>query len=471
MPSLDNALLWLSAAELRALFLARQVSPTELVAALRERIAAIEPIVNAFSALCLDEADASARAAERAYGRGVAVRPLEGIPVAVKDFFDTAGVQTAVGSSILRGRIPSRDSEVVRRLRAAGALVIGKTATHEFGWGITTDSPHFGPTHNPWALDRVPGGSSGGSAVALAAGLVTLAVGSDTGGSIRIPAAFCGVVGMKPTWGRVSCDGAFPLAPSLDHPGSMARTPGDARRLLDVLAGDEPPATKAARTTLRGTCVGVCPDLMLVPLRAAQRAAYDAAEQALRELGAQVTEVRLEHTDRIVPTFATIQQAEALHSHRRAGFYPARRDEYGADVRARLDGAQAVTLDSYLDAQNERRHIARRFARLFEQIDVLMTPVSSTSPVLIGETAAPDAEGGEHPLRDLVMPYTVPQDLLGLPACAVRAGFDELGVPVAVQITGAFGRDDLVLETSGALYAATASLQRRWPHVHPPPGR
>jgi aspartyl-tRNA(Asn)/glutamyl-tRNA(Gln) amidotransferase subunit A len=462
MSSTNANLAFRPALSLLAAYVAREASPVEVLRAVADQIAATQPIVNAFTALCLDEAQTAAAAAERAYRSGAALRPLEGIPVAVKDFFDTVGMRTAVGSSIFRDRVPATDAEAVRRVREAGGIVIGKTATHEFGWGITTDSASFGPTHNPWAPELVAGGSSGGSAVALATGQTVLAIGSDTGGSIRIPAAFCGVVGMKPTWGRVSCSGAFPLAPSLDHPGAMARTPGDAGLLLDVLAGVSPRARRPA-SSLDGIRVGLCSDLHLVALPDAQQDAFAAAEKTVRSLGAEMREVRLPDADRIVPTFATIQQAEALHVHRRAGLWPARAAEYGEDVRGRLRGAETVGLADYLDALEERRQIAWRFATVFAEVDVILTPVAAAGPVPIGETTARAVDGAQVPLRDLVMPYTVPQDLAGLPACAVRAGFDESGLPVAVQFTGAVGADDLVLDVAAALHAATADIQDHWP--------
>jgi aspartyl-tRNA(Asn)/glutamyl-tRNA(Gln) amidotransferase subunit A len=460
-----------SAAELSAALRARELSPTELIEATARRIEAVQPALNAFTTLCLDQALAAARDADCAFAPGGAPRPLEGLPIAVKDFFDTAGVRTTVGSSIFANRVPAADAEAVRRVREAGAIIVGKSATHEFGWGITTDSAAFGPTHNPWALERVAGGSSGGSAVALATGQAALAIGSDTGGSIRIPAAFCGVVGMKPTWGRVSCDGAFPLAPSLDHPGAMARTPADAALLLDVLSGATAAGDPAPAAPPHAIRVGICPDLdlELVALPADLRRARDDAEAALRGLGVEVREVRMPHAEDILPTFATIQQAEALHTHRRAGLYPAHAGEYGADVLARLRGAEAVGLDDLLDALERRRTIARRFAALFEQVDVLLTPVAGAAPVPIGETLAPAADGTIVPLRDLVMPFTVPQDLAGLPACAVRAGFDALGLPVGVQVTGPVGADGPVLEIAQALFAATPAVQAPWPSLPPVP--
>src|SRR4051794_22897566 len=220
-----------SAVELRAKFLRRELSPVELIDQ-----AATRPELGAFITLDLDEARAQAKAADRAYKRGDA-RPLEGLTLGVKDLFDTAGLRTTYGSRIFSGHVPARDAWAVKRAKDAGAIVVGKTVTHEFAWGITTVNPHFELVRNPHGPDRVPGGSSGGSAVALATGQVALALGTDTGGSIRIPASFCGISGLKPTFARISTEGVYPLARSLDHAGPMARTPQDVKLFFEALAG------------------------------------------------------------------------------------------------------------------------------------------------------------------------------------------------------------------------------------------
>ena len=266
----------LGAGELLDAFRGRTVSPVEVVGRIAERIDAVDRLVGGFTTLCLDRARVEARQAERAWAQGDA-RPLEGVPLGVKDLFDSEGVRTSYGSPMFATHIPERDAEALRRARAAGAILIGKTQTHEFAWGISSVNELTGSTHNPWALDRISGGSSGGSAVALAADEVPLALGSDTGGSIRVPSSLCGVVGLKPTYGRVSLTGVWPLAPSLDHPGPMARTPADAALLLEAIAGIDPadPSTEDVPLGdlrgelprgLTGLTVGVCPDLELVEL-------------------------------------------------------------------------------------------------------------------------------------------------------------------------------------------------------------
>jgi aspartyl-tRNA(Asn)/glutamyl-tRNA(Gln) amidotransferase subunit A len=440
---------------------------------LAARIAAVDHLVGGFTALCLERAREEARASEAAWARGNA-RPLEGIPFGVKDLFDSEGVRTAYGSPMFASNVPGRDAEAVRRARAAGAILVGKTQTHEFAWGITSVNEALGSAHNPWAVERFAGGSSGGSAVVLAAGEVPLALGSDTGGSIRVPAAFCGVVGLKPTYGRISAAGAWPLARSLDHPGPMARSPADAALLLEAIAGpdDADPATadvplgdvaRELRRGLAGLVVGVCSDLELVPLAPDVREVFDRAVRTVEEAGARLVEVALPEAGLVFPSFRTIQAAEALDTHRRAGLYPARRDEYtGADVLERLDAAADVTVEMYLQASADRQRVRAGFARLFRSCDVLITPVGAGPPLVIGEETVMHA-GRELTFRELVMTYTTPQDLTGLPACAVRAGFDALGIPVGVQFTAPQWHESAVLRAAHAFYEATPHVQSRRP--------
>jgi aspartyl-tRNA(Asn)/glutamyl-tRNA(Gln) amidotransferase subunit A len=425
--------------------------------------------------LCLERARAEAAEAERAYLRGAAARPLAGVPFAVKDLFDSGGVRTTYGSPMFSDHVPGADAEAVRRARLAGAVLIGKTQTHEFAWGITSVNELLGTSRNPWATDRISGGSSGGSAVALASHQVTLALGSDTGGSIRVPSAFCGTVGFKPTYGRVSLSGVWPLARTLDHPGPMARTPADAALLLEAIAGHDPndPATEdvplgdvegALARGLDGVTVGLCPDLHLVPLAPDISAVFDEATGTVRALAGRVEEVAFPEGGLVYETFGVTQRAEALFTHTEAGLYPARADEYGRDVRGRLERAEHDTVHDYLRAARDRQRLRAGFARVFRQVDVLVTPVSAGSPVPIGEEALVHL-GETIEFRELVMSYTVPQDLAGLPTCVVRAGFDALGIPVGIQLTGPPWADATVLGAAQAFYAATEAVQASWPDV------
>jgi aspartyl-tRNA(Asn)/glutamyl-tRNA(Gln) amidotransferase subunit A len=455
----------LSAQQLLDAYRADTLSPVEVVDALLARIAAHDAELGSFNTVCADRARQEAGAAERACRTGAPMGALAGVPFAVKDLFDSAEVRTTYGSPMFASHVPREDAAAVRRVREAGAIMLGKTQTHEFAWGITSVNELMGTSHNPWRLERMSGGSSGGSAVALAAGFVPLAIGSDTGGSIRVPSGFCGTVGLKPTYGRISTAGVWPLAPSLDHAGAMARTPADAALLLGAM--DVPGRAPDAHAGLRGVTVGVCPNLHPVSLAPDVQAAFDAAVASVAELGAEVVELSLAGVETIHPAFGVIQRAEALHSHSSAGLWPGRRDEYGTDVRGRLESAERVTLPDYLAATATRERMRTATAALFERADVLLTPVAAGSPLPIGEERVMHG-GSEIEFRDLVMPYTVPQDLLGLPTCTVRAGFDELGIPVGVQFTGRRWGESAAISAAQALFEATPALQRRRPPS--PPG-
>jgi aspartyl-tRNA(Asn)/glutamyl-tRNA(Gln) amidotransferase subunit A len=459
----------LSARELLSGYRERRLSPVEVVKALGARIEELNPELGAFTTLCLERALDEARRAEEQYARGEAAGALTGVPFGVKDLFDSEGVRTTYGSPMFDGHVPGADAEAVRRARDAGAILVGKTQTHEFAWGITSVNLLMGTSRNPWDPSRMSGGSSGGSAVALAAHLVPLALGSDTGGSIRVPSGYCGTVGLKPTWGRISAAGVFPLARSLDHPGPMARTPADAALLLAATAGrdERDPATEDVpvgdvETGLAGVQVGLCPDLHLVPLAPDVDSAFAATVEAVEGLGAELVEVEFPGAERLYDTFGVIQRAEALFSHTQAGLFPARRDEYGKDVLGRLELATAVELSDYLAASAERQRARATFADVFRRVDVLLTPVAAASPLPIGEERTLHL-GVEREFREIVMSYTVPQDLTGLPACTVRIGFDELGIPVGAQFTGPPWAEARVLGAAQTLFDATPSIQQRRP--------
>jgi aspartyl-tRNA(Asn)/glutamyl-tRNA(Gln) amidotransferase subunit A len=452
----------LSAGQLLQAYRARSLSPVEVLDALADRIERLGPGLGAFTTLCLERAREEAVAAEALYRQGGEARPLEGVPFGVKDLFDTAEVRTTYGSPMFSDHVPEHDAEAVRRARAAGAILVGKTQTHEFAWGITSVNQLMGTSRNPWALDRISGGSSGGSAVALAADLVPLALGSDTGGSIRVPSSFCGTVGLKPTYGRIALEGIFPLARSLDHPGPMARNPADAALLFGVLV-DEAPAA-ASPDGLRGVRIALCPDMHLTPLTPEVETAYRDAADAAAHAGAELVEVPLPEAAGAYQAFGAVQRCEALRTHTEAGLWPARRAEYGADVLGRLEMATNTTLSDYLKGIAWRERLRAGLLRVFAQVDLLLTPVTAGPPSPIGQERVMHL-GEEIEFRELVMSYTVPQDLTGLPACTVRAGFDELGVPTAVQFTGPAWSEWRVLSAAHALYEATSDVQARRPDL------
>lgn len=466
----------LGATGLRDRYARRDISPREVVDALARRIEQTDPYVRAFTTLTLDRAlrDADARTAELA--RGDRLGPLHGIPVAVKELFDVGGAVTTYGSAIFADHRPVRDAAAVQALRQAGAIVMGLTRSHEFGWGITTQHPVLGGTRNPWDLSRVPGGSSGGSAAALATGMVPLALGTDTGGSIRIPAGYCGVAGLKPSYGRISAAGVVPLAPSLDHPGPMARTSADLGLAFLALTEEMPGAgglgergmidAAEAAGKLAGLGAGIVPDLHLTPLAPDHRKIFDRAVTAIEGAGAIIRELGVADAGELRPAFAAIQMAEAHHVHHRIlGLFPGRAAAYGADVRRRLEMAADVTLDQYLTASDGARRARREFASLLRQSDVLITPVAGGGPSLIASPDTSRAGGHEVAFRDLVMDYTVPQNLTGLPACVIPAGFDDDGIPVGLQVTAGPGGDLTALRVAAGLEAVLSPGPRQWPDV------
>ncbi|HVL94308.1 MAG TPA: amidase [Solirubrobacteraceae bacterium] len=389
----------MTAGELLAAFASRERSPVEVLEECAARIASADAQLGAFAALCLDRARAEAQAAEGAWRRGEPTGPLCGLPLAVKDVFDTAGVETACGSAILAGRVPARDAEAVRRARAAGAILIGKTRTHEFAWGYAMTGAHGEPlTRNPRDPERMPGGSSGGSAAALAAGMAVLALGTDTGGSIRLPAAWCGVCGHKPTFGLVPMDGVWPLAPSLDHAGPMALTPGDCALLLHALGG---PAPAPLPDELRIGGAALLPD--------AQRTAR---------------------------VYRALLASEALAVHRRAGLWPARAADYTPAVRRQAERAESAALG---DAPAERERLRAELSEVFAAVDLIVSPVAAVAPPRWDEPVD---------LREAVTPHLALQDLLGLPACAL---------PTGEQVTGPPGSDALVLAYAETRLAGDAA--------------
>ncbi|PWU24204.1 MAG: amidase [Candidatus Rokuibacteriota bacterium] len=346
----------------------------------------------------------------------------------------------------------------MRLLRSAGAILVGKPTTHEFAWGVTGCNPHFKTGRNPWKRELVAGGSSASSATALAADEVPLALGSDTGGSIRIPAGFCGVTGLKPTYGLVSTAGVFPLAQSLDHVGPLARTPADLRLALGVLA----PQKRRPAREVRGLRIGVCAaPAGIEPAPAVPHAVEDTAA-ALAAVGCFTEEVAFEADDRARRAFAVIQQVEALSLHTAAGLWPSCRNEYGADVAGRLEAAEAVGREDYVAAMIEREALRSRVDRVFDRFDLLVTPISPSPPVEWGPEEL-DHLGERRAIRDLVLPVTSPINLAGVPACALRAAFHDGGVPVGVQLVGPRGSDETLLATASALHEATPELQRRRP--------
>ncbi len=458
----EKELAYSSIAEIARFFRVGKLSPVELTDVLLKRIERLTPKLNVFITVTAEVARTQAKKAEaelcvtRRRKTRVDRGPLHGIPISLKDNICTAGVRTTAGSRILSGFFPENDALVVTRLKQAGAVLLGKTNLHEFAYGVTNNNPHFGAAHNPWDISRIPGGSSGGSAAAVAAGLCFGSVGTDTGGSIRIPAALCGVVGLKPTIHRVDESGVIPLSPSLDCVGPLARSAEDAAILFQTLvvrSTDKPSRSsgrKAAMPKLKvlnKVRVGVPREFFFEAISADVEKAFEHSLQCVRRLGAKTVDVSiplLSHTER---AGNRIGWAEATHYHQQSGWFPSRASEYGEDVRARLDAGTKVTATEYLEALDQQKHFIEQLRSVMEsaEIDALIVPTTPIAAPLIGEESTRVAEV-DHPTRALLLRLNRPANLAGVPAISVPCGFTPAGLPVGVQFIGAANSEEVLLE-------------------------
>jgi aspartyl-tRNA(Asn)/glutamyl-tRNA(Gln) amidotransferase subunit A len=454
---------WLSVAELSDLIRSRQVSPLEVTEAYLTRIDQLNPRLNAYITVMADGAVEAARRAEAEITSGTYRGPLHGVPLGIKDLLDVAGVPNTMGSSILRDNLPATDATAVAKLADQGAIIVGKHNLHEFAFGITSENPHYGVVRNPWNTDRVPGGSSGGTAAAVAAGLCVAGLGSDTGASIRAPAAWCGVVGLKPTYGRVSRAGALPLAWSLDHIGPIARTVRDCAIIMQAIAGHDaldpgssaeavPDFTSDLDRPLHGLRVGVPRDYFFEVIEPEVDGIVRAAVQVLESLGASVREVSLPHVTHAQVAGNVIMSSEAATWH--ATWLRERPGDYGADVLARIRGGLLVRATEYLASQQMRTLIQRDFAEAFAEVDVVVGPTVPIVAPPIGRTTEPGGALNMAP-RSIANRATVPCNLTGMPAISVPCGFADDGMPVGLQIMGAAFAEPLVLRVAAAYEAAT----------------
>jgi len=455
--------------EVAAQVAARSLSPVDLVAACLERIEQFDGSVRSFVSVQADQAIAAAQDAEREIGSGSYRGPLHGIPIAIKDIVDVSGLPTRAGSALLANEAPaSRDAAVVTRLKAAGAILIGKTTTHEFAFSVFTP-----PTRNPWDLDRVPGGSSGGSAAAVAAGMAFAAIGTDTGGSIRIPAACCGVTGLKPSYGRVPKSGIVPLSWSLDHAGPIARRVEDTAAFLQVIAGsdDDDPSSAPAPAPdysadinlgLGGLRVGLPDrhfDRLLSPTVAA---AVAAAVQRLVDAGAAVLPVTMPTLEQTMDMHLLTILAEAASYHR--GRFRGRDTEYGADVRASLALGDQIRASDYLQAQRLRRAALGDALTAFKEVDLLLTPTLPTEAPRVDQGVISYPDGQEDALSSLIR-FTSPFNQTGLPAISVPIAGGADGLPVGLQLVAAPFQEAQLIRAAVAAQALDGLTDRRAPLI------
>jgi aspartyl-tRNA(Asn)/glutamyl-tRNA(Gln) amidotransferase subunit A len=456
----------LTIAEAADLLARREIAAVELTEAHLRRIDAHDTHLNSFITVTSDHALTQARAADAELTRGVRRGPLHGIPLALKDLYDTAGIRTTAGSTFFADRIPDTDARAVTLLYQAGAVLLGKLNMHEWALGVTNINPHYGPSRNPWDPSRITGGSSGGAAAALAAGLCMGALGSDTGGSIRIPSSLCGIVGLKPTFGRVSLQGVIPLSWNLDHAGPMARTVTDAALLLQTIAGYDPDdpvsvalpvdnllATLDAGVT--GWRIALATDAHFGEADPEVISAVRRAATVFEELGARVEAVDLSQGREAAQMNALMTTSDAAAFHRdRLRDHPHR---FGADVLARMERGAQFTSTEYILARRFQSEWRRRLERLFEQFDLLLTPATPiTAPVIEGLDAIEAA-------RQLTR-CTAPFNLAGLPALSVPCGLSAAGLPIGLQIVAAPWNEARVLRAGRAFENAT-----QW-HRQTPPG-
>lgn len=458
-------LAWLDLAEASRLVQTREISPVELTRVCLSRIEKLNPILKAFITVTAESALQEARQAESEISKGNWKGPLHGIPLAVKDLLETAGVTTTAASAVLQDYVPEQDAYVVQRLRSAGAVMLGKLNLHEFAYGGSAIISHFGIARNPWDTHRITGGSSSGSAAAVAARLCYGAIGTDTAGSIRLPASFCGITGLKPTYGLVSARGVIPLSWSYDHVGPMTRTAADAALLLQAIASYDPQdfycqkfapvhypkaieeqAEKAAALRL-----GVPSDFWKEVDREVEAAA-SLAVKILSKLTSGTIEILLStETDR------TVVRCEPFIFHQK--YLPQHEDKYHPETLRRIRTGADVTAAQYVETYRELLRMRRNVLKIFEKIDLIVTP---TSPLLPPTVAELEAEPQDLRKKEMVMlRNTRPLNGLGLPTISVACGFSKSGLPIGLQIAGAPGAEDKVLALAHVYQSRTDWHKKR----------
>lgn len=447
----------------------RALSPVELVEACLARIERYDGVLRAYITVTADRARAQARAAEQEIARGGWRGPLHGIPLALKDMVQTAGIRTTCGSRVRADWVPGEDATVWRRLAAAGAILLGKLNMHEFAFRVP--HPDFPTPRNPWDLGRSCAGSSSGSGAAVAAGLCLGALGTDTGGSIRLPASYCGIVGLKPTYGLVSRAGVVPLAWTLDHVGPMARTAEDAAILLEAIADHDPADPASARRLpepyraglardLRGLRVGVVQQLLEGVVAPEVVAATTEAAAVLRDLGLRVAPLELPRLDDALAAYRTIIFAEAAAYHQAQ--LAARADDYGPRLREQLALGLAIPAAQYVNAQRLRREVLRALAGVLRQVDILLCPSAPAEAQPLGQQGVA-IDGVLHDSPVVISRFAAIFNLAGLPAVSVPCGFSPGGLPLGLQLAGRPFADGLVLAVAWAYEQATGWTRRRPP--------
>lgn len=462
---------WSTIEHVAPLLAKRQLSPRELLESLLCHIQQHEPQINAFITIDVERARAQALRAEAEIRRGRSRGPLHGIPVAIKDNIWTAGVRATAGSKILADFVPVEDATVIRRLRRAGAVIIGKTNMSEFAYGATNNNQHYGATHNPWNLERTTGGSSGGSAAAVAAGFAFAALGTDTGGSIRIPSALCGVVGLKPTFGRVSAHGTLPLVPAHDHVGPIARSVTDLAFVLAAIAGRDrrdsttasvpvPDFAKQLRGRQRRLQLGRPREHYFDGLSPDVAEGLDEAIRTLERAGAQIREVRLPNLQQAIARCTAFAYAEATIVHRRLGYFPTRELEYGDDVLRRLQVGADVRAVDYAAAAAATRELQADFHAVLAHVDAILAPTVPIGAPAIGQ-ATVVIGAHEEAVRSALIRLNRPANIAGLPSITLPCGMTSERLPIGLQLIGdAFDEAGLLQIASWYMRSSNRTVTR-----------
>ena len=436
----------------------RKLSPVELTRFLLERISRLQPRINAYITITADAAIAQAKRAEKEIAQGLYRGVLHGIPISLKDLFCTRGIRTTAGSKILKRYIPKENAAIVDRLYDCGCILLGKTNLHEFAFGATNVNPHYGPVRNPWDTSRISGGSSGGSAASVVTAQALASFGTDTGGSIRIPSAACGCVGLKPSYGRVPLSGVIPLAESLDHAGPLSRCVTDAAFLLNAVAeprlwdADSLRAASEIRKGIKSFRLGIPRQYFFDRIQPDVRKAVLASIGVFEQLGAKIMELNLTGMGKTAELAAEITGDEALAFHER--WLKQRPQDYGEDVRTRLKQSGSATAVAYINAQKERLAYGEAFARALERVDALLAP---TLPVAAPPIEKKDVRIGKvvEDVRLAMLRLTRPANLTGLPAISIPCGFSAEGLPIGLQLIGRPFEETNLLRAAYAYEQAT----------------
>jgi aspartyl-tRNA(Asn)/glutamyl-tRNA(Gln) amidotransferase subunit A len=449
------------------------LSPVELTEAVLQRIADVNKTLNAYITVCDGQAREVAQAAEKMIRAGYHLGPLHGIPIALKDNIYTRGVRTTAGARILADFVPDEDATVTARLKRAGAVIVGKTNMHEFAWGGTTDNPHYGTCRNPWNPERFPAGSSGGSGAAVAARTCLGALGTDTGGSIRLPSSVNGIAGIRPTIGRVSNHNVVPLAWTMDTVSPMARTVEDVVLMFDVIAGHDPLDDGTAQVAvadyrgelargIRGLRIGLIRDYSLSHVQPAVGTTVRAALETLESLGAEVEEIAIGSIHGNISAQLTIESCEPSTYHQE--WLRTRAGEYGEDVRTLLELGELYLATHYLQAQRYRSVLRKEFLDGFKRVDVFVTPTLPFTATPCGATTVIIENGREEDMLSAIMQFTGVPSLAGLPALSVPVGFDGDGLPVGMQVIGR-PFDEATLFRLGHAYQSATDWHTRAPRL------